>query len=326
MAPNISFRQSAELVASRISLGGGLSQLLCPVFLGPHTRIPCVHFLRKQALRLMTDGSGSAIATLIGELGEKFLDMTVADICKISVKQSYAEAMLRKFNMFECKAVPTPLASNEKLMKNDGGRKVDNTLYRSIIGSLMYLSAMRPDIMFATSLLSRFMQSPSHIHLGAAKRVLRYIKGTLACGIKYFKGEELTLIGFCDSDWAGSKDDMKNTSGFVFSLGSGVFSWQSKKQEIVVQSLAKAEYISAAIATSQAVWLRRILEDAGENQDNATKLFCDNKSTIAMAKNPIYSSRTRHIFASRAKVLQVQRSSCGHFYQGATQEEVHQIL
>ncbi|XP_019267120.1 PREDICTED: uncharacterized protein LOC109244478 [Nicotiana attenuata] len=223
------------------------------------------------------------------------LEVTQEDDGVFVSQQSYAEAMLRKFNMFGCKAVPTPLTSNEKLMKNDGGRKVDSTLYRSIIGSLMYLMATRPDIMFATSLLSRFMQSPSHIYLGSAKRVLRYIKGTLAYGIKYFKGEELTLIGFCDNDWAGSKDDMKSTSGFVFSLGSGAFSWQSKKQEIVAQSSAEAEYISVAIATSQAVWLRRILEDVGEKQDNTTKLFCDNKSTITTAKNSIYSSRTRHI-------------------------------
>ncbi|XP_074322762.1 secreted RxLR effector protein 161-like [Apium graveolens] len=146
----------------------------------------------------------------------------------------------------------TPLASNEKLMKDDGGRKVDRTLYRSIVGSLMYLTATRPDIMFASSLLSRYMQDPSEVHLGAAKRVLRYIKGTVAYGIKYFKGEELKLIGFCDSDWAGA------------------FSWQSKKQYSVAQSSVEAKYVAVAVATSQAIWLRRILEDIDERQRNAT--------------------------------------------------------
>ena len=115
-------------------------------------------------------------------------------------------------------------------MKDDDGRKVDRTLYRSIVGTLMYLTATRPDIMFASSLLSRYMQDPSEFHLGAAKRVLRYLKGTLAYGIKYYRGEELKLIGFCDSDWAGSRDDMKSTTGFVFSFDSGAFSWQSKIQ------------------------------------------------------------------------------------------------
>ena len=117
----------------------------------------------------------------------------------------------------------TPLAANEKLMKDDGKRNVDRTLYRSIVGGLMYFTATRPDIMFASSLLSRYMQDPSEFHLGAAKRVLHYLKGTLAYGIKYYKGEELKLIGFCDSDWLGSRDDMKSTTGFVFSFDSGAF-------------------------------------------------------------------------------------------------------
>ncbi|KAL8117754.1 hypothetical protein AgCh_015587 [Apium graveolens] len=210
-------------------------------------------------------------------------------------QQKYAEMMLKRFNMYGCKAMATPLGANEKLMKDDGGRKVDMTLYGSIVGSLMYLTATRPDIMFASSLLSRYMQDPSEVHLGAAKRVLRYIKGTVAYGIKYFKGEELKLISFYDSDWAGSIDDMKSTTGFVFSFDSGAFSWQSKKQDSVAQSSAEAAYVAAALATSQAIWLRRILEDIDERQRNATEMLCDNKSAISMAKNPIYNSRTRHI-------------------------------
>ena len=88
---------------------------------------------------------------------------------------------------------------------------------------------------------------------------------------------------------------MKSTSGYTFSLRSGMFSWSSKKQESVAQSSAEAEYVSTATATSQAIWLRRILEDIGMKQEKATEIFCDNKSAIAMAKNPVYHSRTRHI-------------------------------
>ncbi|KAL6320112.1 hypothetical protein AAG906_004621 [Vitis piasezkii] len=184
---------------------------------------------------------------------------------------------------------------NEKLRKEDGGKMVDETHFRSLVGNLLYLTATRPDIMFAASLLSRFMHYPSHLHLGAAKRVLRYLHGTVELGIKYFRNIEVKLIGHCDSDWGGCIDDMKSTSGYAFSLGSGVISWVSKKQGSVAQSSAEAEYISASLATSQAIWLRRILEDIKEKQNEATYLLCDNKSAIAIAKNYVFHSRTRHI-------------------------------
>lgn len=207
----------------------------------------------------------------------------------------YAENILKKFGMFGCKPMTTPLVVNEKLVKEDGGKKVDETLYRSLVGNLLYLTSTRPDIMFASSLLSRFMHCPSHFHLGAGKRVLRYLQGTLNYGIKYYKNVNVKLTGFCDSDWGGCVDDMKSTSGYAFSLGSGIFSWASKKQQTVAQSSAEAEYISASLATSQAIWLRRILEDVKEKEEEGTDLFCDNKSAIAMANNPVYHSRTRHI-------------------------------
>ncbi|KAL0289280.1 UNVERIFIED_CONTAM: Retrovirus-related Pol polyprotein from transposon RE2 [Sesamum angustifolium] len=169
--------------------------------------------------------------------------------------------------------VTTPLVTGEKYQKEDGSQKVDGSIYRSLIGSLLYLTATRPDIMFATSLLSRFMQSPSQVHYAAAKRILRYLR---------------------DSDWAGSVDDMKSTSGYTFSLGSGIFTWASKKQATVAQSSAEAEYIAAAATSNHAIWLRRILEDMGEKQEEPTTIYCDNKSAIAITKNSVQHSRTKH--------------------------------
>ncbi|KAL0300270.1 UNVERIFIED_CONTAM: Retrovirus-related Pol polyprotein from transposon RE1 [Sesamum angustifolium] len=110
-----------------------------------------------------------------------------------------------------------------KYQKEDGSQKVDGSMYRSLIGSLLYLTATRPDIMFATSLLSRFMQSPSQVHYAAAKRILRYLRGTKDFGIWYKSTNDAKLVGYTDSDWAGSVDDMKSTSGYTFSLGSGIF-------------------------------------------------------------------------------------------------------
>jgi hypothetical protein len=210
-------------------------------------------------------------------------------------QRMYAENFLRKFRMVGCKPMATPIAINEKLKKEDGGKKVDATLYRSLVGNLLYLTATRPDVMLAASLLSRFMYSPRHFHFTVAKRVLRYIQGTTCFGIRYCRNSMVKLLGFCDSDWGGCVDDMKSTPGYAFSLGLGVFSWSSKKQQSVAQSSAKAEYVSVALATSHAIWLRRILEDIGEKQEEVVHLHCDNKSAIAVAKNPVYHSRTRHI-------------------------------
>ena len=210
-------------------------------------------------------------------------------------QEKYAKALLERFKMIGCNPVATPLVVNEKFQKEDGSGEADATLYRSLVGSLLYLTATRPDIMFATSLLSRFMHKPTRIHYGAAKRILRYIQGTIKFGIMYERNVEPKLFGFCDSDWGGSVDDLKSTSGYTFTLGTGVFSWASNKQKSVALSTAEAEYVSASTATSQAVWLRRIIEDFGEKQKEATPLLCDNKSAIAMSKNPVYHSRAKHI-------------------------------
>ncbi|KAL0375441.1 UNVERIFIED_CONTAM: Retrovirus-related Pol polyprotein from transposon RE1 [Sesamum radiatum] len=188
-------------------------------------------------------------------------------------QKKYTETLLKKFKMESCKTVTTPLVTGEKYKKEDGSEKVDGSIYRSLIGSLLYLTATRPDIMFATSLLSRFMQSPSQVHYGAAKRILRYLQGTKDFGIWYKSTNDAKLVGYTDSDWAGSADDMKSTSGYTFSLGSGIFSWASKKQATVAQSSAEAEYIAAAAASNQATWLRRILEDMGRSKRSHDNLL-----------------------------------------------------
>ena len=171
----------------------------------------------------------------------------------------------------------------------------DEGLYRRIVGSLLYLTATRPDLIYAASLLSRFMTGPTKIHMGAAKEVLRYVQGTLIYGIEYVRNQSSTLIGFCDADWVGSEDDSRSTSGYAFSFGSGAFSWASVKQNTVALSTAEAEYVSTSEATAQAIWLRFVLDDFGEMQAEGTTLFCNNMSAISMAKNHVFHQRTRHI-------------------------------
>ncbi|KAK5786862.1 secreted RxLR effector protein 161-like [Gossypium arboreum] len=132
--------------------------------------------------------------------------------------------------MANSKSVSTPVAQGEKLTNSGNQNKVDEKEYRSLVGCLLYLTATRPNIMFGVSLLSRFMHCCNVTHFKAAKRILRHVKGTLNHGVMFKEEKELKLIGYSDSDWAGSVDDMKSTSGYFFTLGSGVFCWSSKKQ------------------------------------------------------------------------------------------------
>ncbi|XP_050121366.1 secreted RxLR effector protein 161-like [Malus sylvestris] len=181
------------------------------------------------------------------------------------------------------------------LGKDDGSGAANEEQYRKIVGSLLYLTATRPDVMYATSLLAIYIHCPTNKHYGTAKRVLIYVRGTLDYGLKYEKGKKAVLVGFCDSDWGGSLEDSKSTLGYAFSFGSRVFSWASVKQNCVVLFTAEAEYISASEATAQAIWLRFILDDFGELQADVTPLQCDNTSVISIAKNPVFHQRKKHI-------------------------------
>ena len=139
------------------------------------------------------------------------------------------------------------------------------------------------------------MAKPCESHWKAEKKVLQYLKGTLSFGIMYTDEFDVELAGYSDSDWAGNLDDRKSTTGYVFNIGSGPISWNSKKQPTVSLSSTEAEYKALCSATCEAIWLRRILEDVGETQQAPTVIRCDNQSTIKLANNPIYHARTKHI-------------------------------
>jgi hypothetical protein len=160
-----------------------------------------------------------------------------------------------------CNPAETPIPLGTKLSKNDEGSTMDSTLYKILVGSLLYLTATRHDIMYATILVFRFMESPKYSHWKMAKRILRYVAGTLNFVLWYTKYDSNQLSGYIDSDFEGSLDDKKSTSGHVFQLGTNLISWASKKQPIVSISSAEAEYVAATSASCQAVWLRRILKD-----------------------------------------------------------------
>jgi hypothetical protein len=146
----------------------------------------------------------------------------------------------------------TPMEVKLKLLVDTSSVLIDATLYRQIIGSLMYLTNTRPDICFS---LSYFLVEPRHVHLVAAKHVMRYLKGTIDYGLSYDGDHNFTLSGYTNSDWAGSVADRKSISGCCFSLGSTMISWKSRKQSSIALNTAEVEYIATCSASCEAIWL-----------------------------------------------------------------------
>lgn len=133
------------------------------------------------------------------------------------------------------------------------------------------------------------------VHLVAAKHILRYLKGTIDYGLRYAAGYEFRLVGYTYSDWAGNVTDRKSTSGCCFSLGSTVIAWRSRKQTSVALSTTEAEYIAACSASSEAVWLRKMLSGLFYLQMDATCIYCDNQSCIKLFENPVFHDKSKHI-------------------------------
>lgn len=180
------------------------------------------------------------------------------------------------------------------LSKEDQGTKVDQKLYRGMIGSLLYLTASRPDILFSVCLCARFQSDPREPHLTAVKRIFRYLKGTTNLGLLYKKTSDYKLVGFCDADYAGDRIERKSTSGNCQFLGDNLISWASKRQATIALSTAEAEYISAASCCTQLLWMKHQLEDY-QITENCIPIYCDNTAAICLSKNPILHSRAKHI-------------------------------
>ena len=191
---------------------------------------------------LITGSSQDEIASLKGAMNQafsmtnlgllsQFLGLEISQTkAGIKVHQSkYALDLLNKFKMKDCKEIKTPFLSGVKLEEADSSPMVNNTLYRKLIGCLLYLKHTRPDICYVVSVTSRFMDQPQEIHWKAAKRILNFVQGTRTHGIFYKAKSDLKLIGFTDSDWPGDSTDRKSTSRYVFMLAKVPISWSSKK-------------------------------------------------------------------------------------------------
>ncbi|GJT30417.1 hypothetical protein Tco_0910692 [Tanacetum coccineum] len=163
-----------------------------------------------------------------------------------------------------------------------------------MIGSLLYLTASRPDIIFSGCLYARFQEAPKAPHLEAVKRIFRYIKGTWHLGLWYPKGTGIETVVYADSDHAGDYVDRKRTSGICTFVGCCLSSWFLKKQSALAISTTEAEYVSAEKACQQALWMKQALIDYDVRIDDVP-IMCDNKGAIDLSKNPVQHSRTKHI-------------------------------
>ncbi|XP_058776407.1 secreted RxLR effector protein 161-like [Vicia villosa] len=197
--------------------------------------------------------------------------------------------------MLNSKPVSTPVDTGVKLSLANEEKEVKSTLFKQIVGSLRYLCHTRPDIAYGVGLISRYMVKPTTSHLVAAKRILRYVKGTRSYGIQYCKGQDGDLVGYSDSDWSGDKDDRKSTAAYVFMIGNADFSWSSKKESVVALSSCEAEYIAASMAACQAQWINMLLMELKLIKNERMELIIDSKSAIDLAKHPVAHGRSKHI-------------------------------
>lgn len=209
-------------------------------------------------------------------------------------QEKYCKEMLKKFSMDSASQMATPMSATIKICKDENGKSIDEKLYRSMIGSLLYITASRPDIMFAVCLCARYQSNPKISHLNAVKRIFKYLKGTTNLGLWYPKNQPFELNCYSDSDFAGDQVDRKSTSGTCHFLGMSLVSWFSKKQNSVSLSTTEAEYIAAARCCAQILWMKQTLSDYGINFD-CVNIFCDNSSTVNLSKNTVLHSRSKHI-------------------------------
>ncbi|GJX16419.1 putative ribonuclease H-like domain-containing protein [Tanacetum coccineum] len=209
-------------------------------------------------------------------------------------QDKYVAEIMKKFDFMSVKTASTPIETHKPLVKDEEAADVDVHLYRSMIGSLMYLTSSIPYIMFVVCACSRFQVTPKTSHLQAVKRIFRYLKGKPKLGLWYPKESSFDWVAYSDSDYGGANLDKKSTTGGCQFLGHRLILWQCKKQTIVATSTTEAEYVAATNCCGQVLWIQNQMLDYGFNFMN-TRIFIDNESTICIVKNPVFHSKTKHI-------------------------------
>jgi hypothetical protein len=202
-------------------------------------------------------------------------------------QEKYLREMLKRFQMEDSKPMGTPMVTGCKLSKDDDSPNVDQSSYRSMIGSLLYITTSRLDIMHVVGMVGRYQSAPKQSHLLAVKRILRYLKETMNYGLWYPKNQNFQLSDYSDVDWANFMDERKSTSGGAFFLGDSLVAWLSKNQGSISLSTTEAEYIAAATCCTQVLWMIQKLTDLEVKYVAPIPIHYDNTSAISVQESCI---------------------------------------
>ncbi|GAV65217.1 LOW QUALITY PROTEIN: hypothetical protein CFOL_v3_08732, partial [Cephalotus follicularis] len=213
-------------------------------------------------------------------------------------QRKYTLDILGDVGLRDSKPVDTPMDPCVKLDNEQGDLLYDFEKYRRLVGKLNYLTITRIDISFAVRVVSQFMHDPRASHLEAVYRIMRYLKSASSRGILFSNNGHLRLEAFTDTDWAGSRDDRRSTSGYCTFLKGNLVTWRSKKQSVVARSNAEAEYRAMVQGVCELL-LRLLLKDLGIIHEKSMSLYFDNKAAINITHNPIQHDRTKHIEIDR---------------------------
>ena len=201
-------------------------------------------------------------------------------------------SILKRFNLESASVIQFPFPAKQQLFPLQDSQLATDQPYRSLVGSLLYLmTSTSPDLSVSTSLLGQFMANPGSDHWKAAKKVIRYLKGTadLSLAIQPCPNFDPAnmVVAYSDSDWGKDPTDRKSYSGYVLFVGDSLIAWKCKKQSSVALSTAEAEYMALTLITTEVVWVRNLLGEIGFLQSGPSKIFCDNRSAIHMANNDV---------------------------------------
>ena len=240
-------------------------------------------------------------------------------------QRKYVLDLLTETGMLGCRPAVSPIDVMAKISA-EAGEQVDRERYQRLVGRLIYLTHTRPDISFSVSVVSRYMHDPRKGHMDAVYHILRYLKSAPGKGLIFRQNGHMNIEGYCDSDWASCQDDRRSTAGYCMFVGGNLVSWKSKKQPVVARSTAEAEYRAMALGVAEMVWLKRLLEELKVKHGARMKLWCDSKSAISIANNPVQHDRTKHVEIDRFFIKEKLESGLLELSHVATGDQVADYL